>query len=234
MPLRIMVFRDDPTMLLVHVPEGESFALAGRGVVHQVEGPFTRAEVHKTFEAVGTPAYVQEADAGAWSSQLEDIHRAQRRARGSLHRAREAQQARLLRGSSTPEGLQRAELLTRRLAVDANIRRVKQTIREVGTRDQVVLRDLQRDLRVLQDESQELQVRMGELRRAEDAVERRSVESLEQAVREAVGVSAADIIFARAATIEIGKPDPRCVEIQGRGEGGHVTNCKCPHPARRT
>ena len=167
--LRLMVFPDRPDCLVVYLPEGLVLELP------PVSSPFTKADVSQACGQAGLDVRVSEGTPGKWGAAYRSLHKAEVAERGQLHRLYEAAKNVERLGSESLAAKSRAEALAKKNEVDEQIRALKAEIGEARSRAFTqgkylpvgVYRDKEKRLQKLKDESQALQARIGELRKAE-------------------------------------------------------------------
>ncbi len=169
-PFRIHVFPDRPEFILIYAPPG-SFQLPRLG------SPFVQGEVKEACNLAGLEVRVSEAVPGRWTKAMlkaKSDARAERRQRQNLKVAVEAT---VLRGASSEDERERAELLLDKQRVDEDLARLKLELREAMNRVHtegryMPRREFQRKearIEQLKLESQAIQVRLSELKAAEKA-----------------------------------------------------------------
>lgn len=204
-----MVFREHPGAVLVHLPAGDRVYLSGPtkdGSHIVLQAPIDRGGLARQLERAGVQARVTEGALGPEAlAALGELQRGERRERGSVHRQREAVVATVLQSANGATVREHASAMARRQVVDREIREIKARLHRLRMADHDVLKDLRHQLRQLQDESQALQARMGELRRAEEQGD--GAWALAQAIREVAPAELAETIMARALVLREGKED---------------------------
>jgi len=169
---RFTVFPDKPEHLLVTVVDDEQDPL-------RIElGPvFTKECIQEACRVAGVEPAVTEGVPGRWTHSMIRAHTALRSARASRAKEAEAVRAMALRSSPVPVVRDHATALFRKNEVDARIRelkdeleRAKREFHRTGvSMEPRMFHEKHRNLGRLKQESQVLQTRLGELRRAEKA-----------------------------------------------------------------
>lgn len=187
-PLRIFVFPERPDCLLVCVPD-----TTGRVALPELSAPFTKYDVAKACGDARVLARVGEMTPGRWTPTMQRAAVEARAERAQQNRLREASEAALLRGSAAAEVKERGEAIVRKHQIDEQIRDLKAKIgkaKSVAATSGKFLtvsafRGMEQQLETLKQESQAIQVRLGELRKAEKDANRRIGKSEDQRFREA-------------------------------------------------
>jgi hypothetical protein len=170
-PVRITVFPEWPEALLVLVDEDAEGVL----VLPPLPVPFDRAGVVEAAKEAGFLARVAEGTPGRWKPVMDKAAQDLRAERGQRQRQEEATFAALARGAADPDVRERGELIDRKQHVDEALAAAKTKLGAAknaawtsGTRmEPAAFRALEEEVRRLGNESQALQTRLGELRRAE-------------------------------------------------------------------
>jgi hypothetical protein len=169
--IRVFVFRDRPDTLLIHV--GQDYR--GPFSLPEIQAPFVREDIAFDLGRAGIRAGVFASVPGRWTQVMSKARSDDRAARRQQQTQREATQAALFRGASDPEVRERGAAVTRKLAVDEEIRGLKKQIAEAKTAAATrgvympphEFRGLEARLEEAKQESQALQTRLGELKAAE-------------------------------------------------------------------
>jgi hypothetical protein len=186
--MRIGVFADWPNALLILVGEDESSAR-----LPELAPPFSKSSVAVAMAAARIRASVYEGVTGRWTAALHQARQAERAQRGQEQSQREAANAAFMRNSSSAGVSGHAEATIKKLEVDAGIRVLNEELSAARstafTTGVYMQRDVFREkdarLKELKQESQLLQVRMGELRRAERRENAKSSRSEAEAFKRA-------------------------------------------------
>jgi hypothetical protein len=170
-PVRITVFPEWPEALLVLVEQEAEGVL----VLPALPVPFDRAGVHDAARAAGFLARVSEGTPGRWKPVMDKAAKDARADRGQRQRLQEATFAALARGAEDPNMRERGDLIQRKQLVDEKLAAAKTQVAAAKSAawssttrmDPAAFRAQEEEVRQLANESQAIQVRLGELRRAE-------------------------------------------------------------------
>lgn len=198
LPVRVVLVPDQPTALVVHVDAGAVVDLGADGTTAPLHAPFDLEAV--AVALAGVARVSASCASGPVARALAEVHAGQRRARRQQTEEQAALRATVMRGASSADVRTHAEAMTRKLAVDAELRTLRDKLgaaKALAYRAGVYMpRDeyqaLSRQAEALAQESQALQVRMGELRRAR----KRSPDAFREAARRVLAPEVYDRIVA--------------------------------------
>jgi hypothetical protein len=166
MPLnRLILFGDSPDALLIVATEPVRLP--------PVAPPFTRESVVGSCKEAGVGfRLVEMPKAGRWTDAMKRARADARAEARQQQHAEQSAQATLLRGALSPHVRDRAEVIAKKLEVDAKVRELKEQLSEIGRQPRGLSQDkaFQRTashLERMRQESQALQVRLGEIKKAE-------------------------------------------------------------------
>lgn len=186
--IRVMVFRDRPDCLLVHVPEGASVAFPS------LSPPFTVESVREACRAAGVEVRVTEAiKAGRWTDSINKLRMAERAERASKNRLAESvAHAAAASSPDTPLFAHRKHLIEQKTAVDDELRKLRAELGEARSMahlhgvfmDPAVFRRKNARVTQLSNESLSLQNVLTELKdRIKEQNRQRSQDSRERFIR---------------------------------------------------
>jgi hypothetical protein len=172
--LRISVFVHDPDFFLVYAPDDVAVV-----EIPDMEPPFTKKSVTKSFQAAGLDVRVDEKVIGRALREIVQVQRdAERAERGQKVRLEQAAYAAELRGSVHPVLREKGEVLARKQAVDEALREVKLELVVARSEssagrymDRAQYQALCRREGQLKQDSQACQVRLSQLRSGARMVE---------------------------------------------------------------
>jgi hypothetical protein len=156
--------------MLVHAHEGSKFQLP------QLQAPFEKDAVAHAIGVSGLTVRVSvEPSTGRWGSAIGRKIREEKFERAQHQKLREAQQATLLKHSSDPLESDRASLMLRKHQVDDDLRKAKVALGQAKAKafkhriflDPMAYRKLEANVEELKQESQGIQVTLGQLRKQE-------------------------------------------------------------------
>lgn len=171
-PVRVVLFANRPTAMLIHAHEGSRFRLPELGA------PFEKEEVARAIGDSGLTVRVSvEPGTGRWGSSIKRKMREEKAERAQNQKLLEAQQATLLRHANDPLERDRASLMLHKHEVDEALREAKialgkakgNVVRYGKYMDPVAYRKLEAKIERLKQESQGIQVSLGQLREQEKA-----------------------------------------------------------------
>jgi hypothetical protein len=169
-PIRIVLFANRPTAMLIHAHEGTRFRLP------EVSAPFEKEEVARAIGESGLTVRVSiESGTGRWGMSIARKMREEQAERAQNQKLLEAQQATLLRHANDPLERDRASLMLHKHEVDDALREAKITfgkaksdvVRHGRYMDPAAYRKLEAKIERLKQESQGIQVLLGQLREQE-------------------------------------------------------------------
>jgi hypothetical protein len=169
-PVRIVLFENRPTAMLIHAHEGSKFQLP------QFQAPFEKGAVSQALSSAGFTVRVSvEIGTGRWTQSIGRKMREEKQERAQNQKLKEAQQATLLRHANDPLERDRARLMLHKHEVDEALRAAKVKLGQAKANfvkyrtymDPVAYRRLEAQVEQLKQESQGIQVTLGQLRRQE-------------------------------------------------------------------
>jgi len=169
-PVRIVLFANRPTAMLVHAHKGSDFQLP------KLRSPFEKDAVSQALGIAGLTVRVSlEVGTGRWTQSIGRKMREEKQERAQNQKLKEAQQATLLKHANDPLERDRARLMLHKHEVDEALRSAKlklgkakaDVIKYHKYMDPLAYRKLEAQVEALKQESQGIQVTLGQLRRQE-------------------------------------------------------------------
>jgi hypothetical protein len=169
-PIRIVLFENRPTAMLIHAHEGSKFQLP------QFQAPFEKNAVSQALGLAGFTVRVSvEIGTGRWTQSIGRKMREEKQERAQNQKLKEAQQATILKHANDPLERDRARLMLHKHEVDEALRAAKVKLGAAKANfvkfrtymDPVAYWKLEAKVEELKQESQGIQVTLGQLRKQE-------------------------------------------------------------------
>lgn len=168
---RLMVFPDRPDCLVLYLPIGMDLRLP------PIASPFSKHDVGLACAQAGLDVRVSEGTPGKWGAAYRSLHHAEAAERNQRNYLATAAANADRRGSGSMAAASRAEAIEAKAKVDEEIRALKAEIGKAKSDAFAkgkylpveIFRNKEKRLKDLRDESQALQVKIGELKQKEKA-----------------------------------------------------------------